>query len=377
MSGALIELVSRGVADTHLTGQPEISFWRQNFKRHTPFSMKPERLDYIGTFAANNEITIPIVSKGDLLSYVWIEAPGIATADTASSPSATGLHGSTAANPTEFSLWIGGQQVCVLDTLFIQGVHNVLYNTDQAKASGAVTTSAVKNNSIGAYSATTGDHYFIPFFFGNGDLTRALPLVAMQYHSAEIKIKCRDGFTPVTTPRVYGQFIFLDSAERQFFTENEHQLLITQTQYQLAESTDTEFDLTYFNHPCRAFHLVNGKSTDSNWATEYNFDKATLYVNGVAHTENMSNVYHHTIVPQMHCSVLPDNELDNVPVYTWSFAAKLNSAQPSGSINASRIDTMKINVTSPTGGNSLHRMYAVNWNVLKVSKGLAGVMYGN
>jgi hypothetical protein len=123
--------------------------------------------------------------------------------------------------------------------------------------------------------------------------------------------------------------------------------------------------------------LVNGKSTDSNWATEYNFDKATLYVNGVAHTENMSNVYHHTIVPQMHCSVLPDNELDNVPVYTWSFAAKLNSAQPSGSINASRIDTMKINVTSPTGGNSLHRMYAVNWNVLKVSKGLAGVMYGN
>ena len=376
MSGALVELVSRGVADTHLTGQPEISFWRQNYKRYSPFSMKPERIDYIGTFAENNEITIPITSKGDLLSYVWIEAPGIATADTVGSPSATGLHGSTAANPTEFSLWIGGQQVCVLDTLYIQGVHNVLYNTDQALASGAVTTSAVKGNANGV-TAGSADHYFIPFFFGNGDFTRCLPLVAMQYHSVEIKIKCRDGFLPSATPRVYGQFIFLDTPERDFFIKNEHQLLITQTQYQIASNTDTEFDLTYFNHPCRAFHLINAKSSDSNWADEYSFDKATLYVNGVAHSENMSNVYHHTITPLMHCSVLPEGELDNVPVYTWSFAAKLNSAQPSGSINASRIDTIKLNVTSPTGGNNMHRVYAVNWNVLKVTSGLASVMYGN
>ena len=77
MSAALIELVSVGAQDVFITGDPEVSFFRQNYKRHTNFAMKPERMDYIGTFGANNEITIPIRSKGDLMSYIWIEATNI------------------------------------------------------------------------------------------------------------------------------------------------------------------------------------------------------------------------------------------------------------------------------------------------------------
>ena len=74
MSAALIDLVSIGAQDVYITGNPEVSFFRQNYKRHTNFAIKPEILDYIGTFAANNEVIIPIRSKGDLLSYIWIEA---------------------------------------------------------------------------------------------------------------------------------------------------------------------------------------------------------------------------------------------------------------------------------------------------------------
>jgi hypothetical protein len=51
----------------------KVSFFRQNYKRHTNFAIKPERMDYIGTFESGNEVSIPIKSKGDLLSYVWIE----------------------------------------------------------------------------------------------------------------------------------------------------------------------------------------------------------------------------------------------------------------------------------------------------------------
>ena len=57
MSAALIDLVSVGAQDVYITGQPEVSFFRQNYKRHTNFSMKPERMDYIGTFAANNTLS--------------------------------------------------------------------------------------------------------------------------------------------------------------------------------------------------------------------------------------------------------------------------------------------------------------------------------
>ena len=77
MSAALIDLVSVGAQDVYITGAPQVSFFRQNYKRHTNFAIKPERIDYVGTFKSGNEISIPIKSKGDLLSYVWIENANI------------------------------------------------------------------------------------------------------------------------------------------------------------------------------------------------------------------------------------------------------------------------------------------------------------
>jgi hypothetical protein len=46
----------------------------------------------------------------------------------------------------------------------------------------------------------------------------------------------------------------------------------------------------------------------------------------------------------------------------------------------SRVDTAKISLKSPASGagnSTLHRVYAVNWNVLRVKQGLAGVAYGS
>ena len=154
MSAALIELVSVGAQDVYITGDPQVSFFRQNYKRHTNFAMKPERMDYIGTFGANNEVSIPIRSKGDLMSYIWIESNGIAGVQ----ENATGLFSNAAASPTEFSLWIGGQKVSQLDSLFIQGVHNPLMRDTTAMASMAVATKARKENN-------TGNHYMITLLF--------------------------------------------------------------------------------------------------------------------------------------------------------------------------------------------------------------------
>ena len=64
MSAALVELVSIGAQDAYIKGDPQVSFFRQNFKRHTNFALKPERLDYIGTFADGNEVVIPNQIQG-------------------------------------------------------------------------------------------------------------------------------------------------------------------------------------------------------------------------------------------------------------------------------------------------------------------------
>lgn len=368
MSAALIDLVSKGAQDVYITGQPQVSFFRQNYKRHTNFSMRPERMDYIGVFGANNDITIPIRSKGDLLSYLWIEAVGIASAG--DNPS--GLFSADASNPTIFQLWIGGQKVAELDSLFIQGVHNPLMRDTTAKASMAVTTSSLKTNH-------GGDHYMIPFFFGE-DWTKCLPLVALQYHDVEIRIKCRDGYSPASgsTPKIWANYVYLDTEERKFFTDNEHELLITQTQYQPATNTDSEMDLTYFNHPVKSLHLVSGNTANgADWDAEFTFNKSSLYINGVPLFEDTSNVYHHTIVPEMHCTDLPDDILEDLPTFTWPFCLTMSKAQPTGTLNFSRIDSAKLVLNGVSGGNALHRVYAVNYNILRIKNGMAGVAFGN
>jgi hypothetical protein len=365
MSAALIELVSVGAQDVYITGDPQVSFFRQNYKRYTNFAMKPERMDYIGTFGANNEVAIPIRSKGDLMSYIWIESNGIAGFQ----QNATGLFSNNAASPTEFSLWIGGQKVSELDSLYIQGVHNPLMRDTAAKASFALTTNSRKENH-------TGSHYMIPFFFGE-DWTKSLPLVALQYHDVEIRIKCRDGYVPTDTPKVYGNYIYLDTDERKYFTDTEHELLITQTQNQLTSNTDVDIDLSYFNHPVKSLHLVSGRATGDNWSDEFNFATSSLYINGLALFENTSNVYHHDVVPEMHCTDLADNVLDNLPTFSWPFCITMSKMQPTGTLNFSRIDNAKLVLKEPTGGNQLHRVYAVNYNILRIKNGMAGVAFGN
>ena len=64
MSAALIDLVSVGAQDVYITGDPQVSFFRQNYKRHTNFAIKPERMDYIGTFGSSNEVVYPNQVQG-------------------------------------------------------------------------------------------------------------------------------------------------------------------------------------------------------------------------------------------------------------------------------------------------------------------------
>ena len=372
MSAALIDLVSKGAQDVFITGTPQVSFFHQNYKRHTNFALKPERLDYVGTFAGGNEVVVPLRTKGDLLSYVWVEATNIGTGGT---NNASGFFSKNDTSTTEFSLWIGGQEVCRLDSLFIQGVHNLLYKQDGAKASCAVTLDEVSENAKG--TSTGADHYIIPFFFSE-DWTKSLPLTALQFHQVELRIKCRSGFTPESTPKVYGTYVYLDSEERQMVVEHEHEILITQTQFQPMSADDVDVDLTYFNHPSKAIHVVSSFADNSQWDTNFTFDRASLYINGTTLFEEMSPVYHHNVVPEMHCTSLPSSTLSTVSTFTWPFCLKLNASQPSGSLNFSRIDNAKLNLTGTGVRNgNIVRAYSVNYNILKIKDGMAGVAFAN
>ena len=366
MSAALIDLVSVGAQDVYITGDPQVSFFRQNYKRHTNFSIKPERMDYIGTFESGNEVSIPIKSKGDLLSYVWIENANINSSNNSASIFKSGNLTSDETSPTEFSLWIGGQEVTKLDTLFINTVHNTLYNESSAKATCAMTTQDGGDNA-------SPDSYIIPFFFSE-DWTKSLPLVGLQYHEVEIRIKFRNGtFSLGSSPKVYGSYVFVDTDEREFFANGEHEILITQTQHQPMSASDTSIDLTYFNHPVKAVHIAAG----SNVSTSYTFTDASMFINGVPLFENMTHEYHRNVIPSRHCSIL-NNTVDSEQIYTWPFCLTMNKSQPTGTLNFSRIDNAKININTPASANlDMIRTYAVNYNILRIKNGMGGIAFGN
>ena len=85
----------------------------------------------------------------------------------------------------------------------------------------------------------------------------------------------------------------------------------------------------------------------------------------------------------------------NKYIYTYSFCLKPNEHQPSGTCNFSRIDSAKISITFDTTSVSLNKpngtpytggqiqndstikIYAVNYNVLRIMSGMGGLAYSN
>ena len=72
MSGGITQLVAVGAQDTHLVGNPEVSFFQSSYKRHTNFSSVIERQVIQNTPAANGLSSIRFERKGDMLSYVYL-----------------------------------------------------------------------------------------------------------------------------------------------------------------------------------------------------------------------------------------------------------------------------------------------------------------
>ena len=367
MSGALIELVAKGVQDAYLTGDPQVSFFRDVYKRHTNFAFAPTRLDYVGAFTAGNEVSIPIISKGDMLSYVWLEAEGI---------NDIGVNTSLFVKdeaPSQIRLYIGGQIVDTQDAMFSSLVWpNASYSDTSCKTFNAPTWAAQTND--------RNKNWFPLHFFFSDAFKRCLPLVALQYHEVEIRITLGASCSAVATPKVYANFVYLDTDERQWFVDNPREMLIPQVQRLVLDSpTSTTIDVSYFNHPVQAMHFASTYDigTANNATTRYDFDSLTTYINGTPLRENVSNVYAHDVVPYFHSNTTK-NTIQN-PLYTIPFATQLSWSQPYGSLNFSRIDNATVRVKNPSAGSVTAPVYvyAVNWNILRIKQGMAGLAFGN
>ena len=71
--GGLLQLVAHGKQDLFLTGNPQISFFKIVYRRHTNFAIESQPMDFDGTPNFGQRITCLIPRRGDLLGKVYLE----------------------------------------------------------------------------------------------------------------------------------------------------------------------------------------------------------------------------------------------------------------------------------------------------------------
>lgn len=363
MSGSLVQLVAQGVQDTYLTSNPEVSFFKQVYRRHTNFASKPIRLDYIGAPAPNTELVVRVPNKGDILTHVWVD---LGTGDVTDALKATAEDGGMIVE-----LYIGGQMIDRQDAFFMIQLWNK-FLVDQASKAAACMTST--DGSVDSRTNILGSNWFpLHFFFCDGF---GLPLVALQYHEVEIHFRLPSG-SSFDKFNVYGNYVMLDTMERTAIADNKHEILIEQVQK--IQSDNNKFDLNLLNHPVKA--LMWGKPVDTGGV--FTTDDVQIYLNGTElFGTPMPDKYFTYVQSYYACEHASDLMKGSAigsgsSLKMYSFAQKVSRHQPTGSCNFSRLDNASMQIGTSANGPSSLNLYAVNYNVLRIEGGLAGVAFSN
>ena len=73
MGGGLMQLVAYGAQDIYLTGNPQITFFKVVYRRHTNFSMEAIEQTFNGTEGFGQSVTATISRNGDLVHRMYLE----------------------------------------------------------------------------------------------------------------------------------------------------------------------------------------------------------------------------------------------------------------------------------------------------------------
>jgi len=339
MSGGIAQLVAVGAQDAHLVGQPEVSFFRSNYRRHTNFAQTVERQVLQGTPSANGISTVRFERKGDLLGYCYI---------TRRNPNAYSKS-TWASRIKKVELLIGGQVIDEQTSVFSQNIAPVTMAQNYTK-------SPIANNA---------DCSFYPLRFSFCENWQsAIPLIALQYHDVELRITWN---APIDTDyEVHAQYIYLDTDERTTLASLPQNMVITQTQKSIASIAAIQ-EVNY-NHPIK--YIASYDSGGHGFSS----GKVKLQINGTdvadakpANPHYMGcSLYYHTSSSTI--------DVSDETIFLYPFCLETSKLQPTGSLNFSRLDSARFVTDSGTFGED---MYAVNYNILRIENGMGGLMYSN
>ena len=349
MSGGIAQLVAVGAQDVHLVGQPEVSFFRSTYKRHTNFSQTVERQVIQGNVSNNGMSTIRFERKGDMLGYVYI----VPNAGSTTTPGYT--LDVWRDKIAKVELLIGGQVIDEQDSVYSTLIAPTLSATSSSKSIGG--------NIFGG----PGNFKFYPLRFSFCENWQsALPLISLQYHDVELRITW--GTTALGDKwDVYANYAYLDTQEREMFAAQPQNMIMTQVQKAIASGS--KIQEMNFNHPVK--FIAAADSSDLAILADRN--KLKLQINGTDVADYKFADPHFTTVPLYYHTSNADATRAK-KLFFYPFCLDASKLQPTGSLNFSRLDSARIINDSD---NSDKDIYAVNYNVLRIENGMGGLLYSN
>jgi len=302
MGGGLMQLVAYGAQDVYLTGNPQITFWKVTYRRHTNFAMESIEQTFNGQADFGRRVTCTVSRNGDLAyrTYLQVTLPEIGQSlNTAGDVYARWLDFPGHQLIENVEVEIGGQRIekqygdwmhiwcqLTMDKNQEAGYYKMVGNTTQltfvtdpsfADVDGPCDSSAPRQV-CAPRKALPETTLYVPlqfWFCSNPGL--ALPLIALQYHEVKINLDLRaideclfavstlDGGSSgdvkvsgayaqsLVSASLYVDYVYLDTDERRRMAQNPHEYLIEQLQFTGAESVGSSSNKVRlnFNHPCK------------------------------------------------------------------------------------------------------------------------------
>ena len=365
MGGGLMQLVAYGAQDIYLTGNPQITFFKVVYRRHTNFAVEAIEQTFNGTPDFGGRGVVPITRNGDLVTKMYLKTSISADADLSSGDELVGHVGFALIKSVE--LQIGGTKIDKQYGYWMYMWDQLTRGVDQQ---GNYDRMIQADNDSGTGSSSL----YVPLsFFCCRNDGLALPLIALQYHDVRLEFEFGSptGITMSNTTLLV-DYIYLDSEERKRFAQASHEYLIEQLQFTGVESSSVganKYRLN-FNHPVKELVFAQAASDFGDYSSSVGITKALLQLNGHDRFSEQNAKYFNYVQPYQHHTATPA-----AGICVYSFALKPEEHQPSGTCNFSRIDNATLTLTT-TGATNVF-IYAVNYNVLRVMSGMGGVAYSN
>jgi len=410
--GGLLQLVAHGKQDVFLTGNPQMTWFKMVYRRYTNFAIESQPMYFDGTPDFGKRITCLVPRRGDLLGQIILEvtlpALTLTNGDSVSYVNSIGH-----ALIQEITLEVGEQEIDRQNGEWMEIWSNYTTPTDKRTAF---------YNMIGKVDGFSPPTLFGPLklyiplrFWFCKNPGMALPLLALQYHPVRINLTLRPlnqlfFSQALTTPlcttleanpfsitdlMLWGDYVYLDVEERRRFVSSTHEYLIEQVQYSslipISPGATTGILPLEFNHPIRELFWYIQRDDMTRYHEFFNYSSlgtfeigkrtdilsnAVLQLDGFDRFQVRDAGYFRLVQPWQYHTVVPEESF----LYSYSFALRPEDIQPSGSMNASRMDSIKLQITLNatlvnTIGTLHTRVYAINHNVFRIADGFGGVLF--